>query len=134
MTLRRAVALVGIVALGIVEALLGAWSEQAAAMFPEVAHLRVPVLALTVAFCAAGQVALFLTALARARAAVVALLVAMAGSLLAVLALTQAAQATPPLVGLGATGGILICLVIAITTAVRGRRQTTRPAARAGSA
>ncbi len=128
---------VGILLLGVLEAALGAWSEQTAALFPEVAHLRAPVLVAAVGVCAAGQLALLLgLALGRvARWALVALLVAMAVVLVGIERITTASDATPPAVVLTCWGGAALCLVIALVVATRARRsQPSSPAARAGSA
>lgn len=128
----------GVVALGIAEAALGVWSEQAAAAYPVVAHLRMPILTAAVGFCAAGQVALLVATRPRraARIVLAALLVVMASLAVAIQLLTASANATPPLVGLGSAASVVGCLTLAAIVAFRARRPHpgSTPAARAGSA
>jgi hypothetical protein len=130
----------GVVGLGLLEAALGLMAEQTASAAPELAHLRLPVLALALAFCACGQLALlapmFGPSSRSARAAGV-LMLAMAGLLIAIELVTGAEGVTPPgfvLVGWGSALALTaVAATIVYATATR-QRAGSAPAARAGSA
>lgn len=137
---RRIVATAGVVvALGVVEAILGAASERVAAASPEVAQLRLPVLVAAVAFCAMGQLAVVVAALAGwgARWALVGMFAAMVALLAVIYQLTAAEGVTPPALVLACWLGAALLIALGLVVATRGpRRQSeaSNPAARAGSA
>jgi hypothetical protein len=128
---------VGTVALGLLEAALGVAAQQSAAMYPDLAHLAPVVLALALAFCACGQLALLVGALASGRSRLVgigATTIAMAALLLAIEFVTAAESATPA--GFLVLGGGTAALLAIAGLAAFGllTRQMMTPAARAGSA